>query len=361
MPKPKNTELNFLYENEKTKKNKERTKKKVNKEKRADKKSAQDETFDFDNEIVIGVTIPKEENKKKHGKAHNKKSKNKKVSNNQKDRIKAENKKTKKKEIKNKEKKAKENLEQSEKIKRPSNFRAFVKWIILIIALIIALLFFLMSPLFNLSQIDVVNNQKLSRETIISLSNLEIGQNVFKTMKAKIRKNIKENAYVEEVAIKRKLPNTIEISIKERKASYMIEFANSYAYINNQGYILEVSETKIEVPIIVGYTTKEEDIKPGSRLSENDLERLQMVLKITEIANSNGIGNYITRINIENKQNYTLIMDEKKKTIYLGDATNLSNKMLYLKAILTDEEGVEGEIFLNVDLDKENAFFRKKE
>lgn len=140
----------------------------------------------------------------------------------------------------------------------------------------------------------------------------------------------------------------------------MLEYANSFAYINNQGYILEISEEKLNVPIIQGYTTNQEEIKNGSRINNEDLEKLSTVLKIIESANANGIGDLVSKINIENKQNYTLILDSEKKTVYLGDASNLSNRMLYLKAILEQEKGVEGEIFINGDLNKQDVYFRIK-
>lgn len=140
----------------------------------------------------------------------------------------------------------------------------------------------------------------------------------------------------------------------------MLEYANSFAYINNQGYILEISEEKLNVPIITGYTTNQEEIKTGSRINNEDLEKLSAVLKIIESANANGVDNLISKINIEDKQNYTLILDSEKKTVYLGDASNLSNRMLYLKAVLEQEKGVEGEIFINGDLNKQDVYFRMK-
>ena len=79
-----------------------------------------------------------------------------------------------------------------------------------------------------------------------------------------------------------------------------------------------------------------------------------------ESANSNDIGGLITRINIENKQNYTLNLEEQKKIVYLGDASNISTRMLYLKAIISETKE-EGEIFINGDLNKDNVFFRAKE
>lgn len=368
MDKKRNTELNFLYLDDKhqKKKNKKRisptqtdskSKKTKKNNRRAGRVSAQEkkEVFNFDNEIVIGVTKIQTENEKKNLKKNAvKRNKDKQIN------MKQSHNKQKKKEHKL-EKNRKKYDNQRKANKKSELIKLIIKWTILISALIAAIIFFMMSPLFNISEIEVTGNEKISTDTIISLSKIEVGENIYKISSKRVGRNIKENAYIQEVSVKRSLPNKIIISIKERKSSFMLEYANSYAYINNQGYILEISDEKLNVPIIMGYSTKEEDIKAGNRLCDEDLEKIEKVLHIMESANANGIGNFITRINIEDKQNYTIIMEEKKKTIYLGDASNLSTRMPYLKAILIGEEGIEGEIFVNGDLNKENAFFRKKE
>ncbi len=58
MGKSKNTELNFLYMDEKYQEKSKKKKPNIKKNIRAEKflNSAQDNMFNFDNEIVIGVT-----------------------------------------------------------------------------------------------------------------------------------------------------------------------------------------------------------------------------------------------------------------------------------------------------------------
>ena len=105
---------------------------------------------------------------------------------------------------------------------------------------------------------------------IVSLSKLQIGQNLFRFNKNKVEKEIKTNPYVESVSVKRKLPNKIEITIEERNRNYNVEFLNGYAYINNQGYILEISEQKLEgIPVIQGISTEVEQIVEGNRFGNN--------------------------------------------------------------------------------------------
>ena len=212
---------------------------------------------------------------------------------------------------------------------------------------ITAIILFLLSPIFNITEVKVINNNKISSDTYISLSEIIIGENTFKIIKNKVVQNIKKEPYVEKVEVVRELPDKIQLIIEERTPTLMIEYAGSYAYLNNQGYILEISKEPIKAPIIKSISTEEENIKPGNRLNSVDLNKLGSVLKIIDIANGISIGEFITYIDIANSNDYIIRMDEKKKTIHLGNDSNLSNKLLYSKAIIEREEGIEGKILAN--------------
>ena len=263
------------------------------------------------------------------------------------------NNKTKKKNVK-----TKKELETAQK-KRKTVFRV-IKYLVLASILIGGGIYFLLSPFFNIKEIIVEGNEKIPKEEIISLSGINLEENTFKVQNNEVRKSIKQNAYIDIVEIKRKLPDKIQINVKERVTTFMLTFANAYVYLNNQGYILEVSQTKLNVPIITGFLTKEEDIHPGNRLCEEDLQRLEQALQITKSAESNDILNLITSINIEDKQDYILELKSEKKTVHMGDNSNLSTKMLYIISILEENKGVEGEIFVNTELNNKGAIFRKK-
>lgn len=234
---------------------------------------------------------------------------------------------------------------------------AVIKWVILIILLIGAILFFLSTPLFNISKISIVNNSKISSDTIEELSGLQIGDNIYRLSKKQMEQNIKQNPYIENVEIKRKLPSEIEILVKERQATYVLEIGNGFMSINNQGYMLELEETAEGLPIITGFSSKVENIIEGQRLNEEDLSRLETVLKIMDSINVNGITEKVTRIDISNKQNYSLTFEEEAKVVYLGDASDISTRILYLKAILGQEKGKSGEIFISGDTRKKQSIF----
>ena len=142
---------------------------------------------------------------------------------------------------------------------------------------------------------------------------------------------------------------------------FNIEFMNGYAYINNQGYILEISQEKLDLPVIQGAKTSEEKIVPGNRLDKEDLEKLETAITITKIWKNNEIEQKITSIDITDRLEYTMYVEEEKQKIYLGNDTNLNNKILWVQAIMKDNKGIEGEIYVNGDLnDKFKPRFKQK-
>ena len=99
----------------------------------------------------------------------------------------------------------------------------------------------------------------------------------------------------------------------------------------------------------------------GNRLNNEDLSRVEDVIKIMISAKENGLDVKITTIDISNKNEYSIYLEEEKKKVYLGDNTNLSNKMLYVVAIIEQEKEREGDIFVNGDLNnKFQPYFREK-
>lgn len=230
---------------------------------------------------------------------------------------------------------------------------AMIKWIILIVLLVGAILFFLSTPIFNISQISITGNSKVSTDTIEELSQMKLGDNIYRLSKNQIQKNIKENPYIENIEIKRKLPSELQIIVKERQATYLLEMGGGFMSMNNQGYLLEKETEANGLPILVGVSTKMENWIEGQRLEEEDLIRLETVLKIMDSINVKGITEKVSKIDMTNKQNYTLLFEEEGKTVYLGDASDISTRILRLKAILGQTKGETGEIFINGDTRKQ--------
>ena len=288
------------------------------------KKQDYDDKFDFDTETVIGMT-----NKNK---------------------------------IKQEEQKKKEFIKQQRKRNRLiKRIKRIVKFTLLLGIIIGAIVFATCSPIFNITDIEVLNNNRVSSETVISLSGINTNENIFRFIATKVSNNIKQNAYIEDVKIRRVLPNKVQIEVTEREPRFSIPVLGEFAYMSTQGYILEITQNELNLPIIYGLQTAEENITAGNRISKEDLESLEMILRIMNVMGDSGLSEKVTSIDISDKNDYSIYMQEERKTIHLGDGSNLSNKMLYVMAILEEEKDVAGEIFANGDLNSDfRVYFREE-
>ena len=136
----------------------------------------------------------------------------------------------------------------------------------------------LVTPVFNIQEIKVEGNSKVTTNNIINLSRIKIGENIFRNNKKKIEKNIKENPYIESVLIKRILPSTINLQISERKVEYQIKLISSYIYIDKSGNILENSNSKENVLTLEGYETTEDSLINEDKLQEVDRNKLDKLI-----------------------------------------------------------------------------------
>lgn len=232
-----------------------------------------------------------------------------------------------------------------------------IRWTSLMFILLGIGIFLCTSKIFKIQSISISGNEQIMKEEL--QIDDKIGDNIFLISKGKIEKDLKQNPYVKKVTTKKILPNKLEIKIEERQKAFMIKTENGYLYLDNQGYILEESSINLEKPIIIGYSSQE--LEPGKRLGEKDLEKLEDVRNIIKNCKKIEIYDIITNINISDEDDYIIYIENMRKLIYIGDSSNLANKMLYIKDILEKEEGKEGKAFVNGDFsDGFQAYFREE-
>lgn len=244
---------------------------------------------------------------------------------------------------------------EEEKPKKSIGF--IIKCVLIVIILIcIALVF---SGLFNIKNIEVVGNNRMSTESIINMSNIKIDDNLFFINKIRAKRNFKSNTYYDSAVIKRKFPNTVEITIKENVPKYMVQIGDSFAYISSQGYILEVAIEPLQIPILLGFKTDLSNASGGMRLDVEDLVKMDAANEIINVAESNEVIDMITKIDISDSDNYILYLDGEGKVVYLGNDSNLNTKIGTMKVIVENQKGKNGEVFVNMDLNRENARFKE--
>ena len=248
----------------------------------------------------------------------------------------------------------------NKKIKKKKG-KGIVKFILFII-LISGIIAFLKSPFFTLQKINVKGNNKVKSSEIIKLSKIEINKNMFQKNLLFLNKNLKKNPYIKNASLKIASSSEIELDIEERVEKYYVSASNKFYTIDNSGMILKESTTEpTNVIKLSMFKTELANIKVGEKLSESDIKDIEDI--------SNIIKNYIYTIKSDieiseayynEKIGYVVNLSQEKKVVYLGDKNKMETKILYLKKIIEQEKGIEGEIFLNKDFKDKFPVFREK-
>jgi cell division protein FtsQ len=318
-----------------TNKNKERKKySNKNFNARLDKNKINDEFCDFEDRTIKNKR--RDNNKKTNQKNLNRTTQNKTNKNNNE----AQNYQTRK--------KTKKEIEKDKRIKKMKIIKKILKLLILIALVAIAFIYISTSPFFNITEIELSGNSRFSQSTYINLANIPLNTNIFNFRKSEIISNLKQNAYVENVVIRRIIPNKVKIEIEERTVDFTVKISETeYIYINKNGYILEKNVNENKTVILKGISTDIENIVEGQQLNENDIEKINDVIKIQNAMKNNEIQESFDEIDVSSKYDYILKFENEAKEVYIGDTNDLNTKMMFMKYIINEQEGVPGKIYLN--------------
>lgn len=233
-------------------------------------------------------------------------------------------------------------IEKKKRKKRKA--RLILAMIILVIGGINAYL--LTSPSFKIQEISVKGNEQLSNQEIIQLAEVKNGDNIFSKLGIVMKVRLKQNGYIEDAQINKIYLNRIEIRVKERQKQFQIKMGTEgYIYIDEQGYLLEYATDKLEIPTIIGMDITQANLETMHRLGEKDLNKMENILQIREECKKIEIADKITQLQV--KDEYIVSLENDGITINLGDASNLKNRIYYVSAILKQEAGNKGTIYVN--------------
>lgn len=219
------------------------------------------------------------------------------------------------------------------KIERKKRSRKnFFRFIILIILISFTVLFSFKSKYFEINNFKIKGNKKLTNSQIINSSMINIGENIFRINKKEAINNLKKKSYIKNVDISRKLPDTIEIDITERKAILFIQKLSSFLLIDEEGIILEQKDNNEEqLPVFIGLDTQ--NVNLGDNMFSTKLNS-DIIDLIYESLNLNII-NLFDKVDLKTKDEINIFL---KDGIYVafGTLDNVKYKLGLLNEILKD-------------------------
>jgi len=244
-----------------------------------------------------------------------------------------------------------------------------------------------LSVFFKVRVITVSGMEKYSAWTVKEASGIEEGDNLlsFGSIKA-CGKIIAELPYVESVRIGIKLPDTVNIEIKELDMVYSIRDSSGLWWLvtaegktvdqvnaaTASGYP-QVVGVLLDMPTVGGQAVAAE-VKGTSSDEEEVLEdvtvpvlvtnqdRLNTALEIMQYLEENGVIGQITAINVDDLANLRMKYNGDQYDIRLGDATRLNYKIdLMWQAINSLKEYDTGLLDISFDLMEDKVIYEPGE
>lgn len=198
--------------------------------------------------------------------------------------------------------------------------------------LLISAIVYLQSPLSHIKRIEVAGSNVVPNEEIIKLSGLSAGTNIWVINEKDAKEKMKSHPMIESVEIKRKLPQTVVINVKERNVVGFVKSDSEFNPVLENGMIVTASNLKNQGdgPLLNNFDDEQYLVRMAAELS-----------KIPE-----DIYNLISEVSWEptekNKYKILLYMNDG----FIVDATirNFSTKMSAYPSIISqldpDDKGI---------------------
>lgn len=236
---------------------------------------------------------------------------------------------------------------------------------IVLIACVLSLLFligygiyyFSTSSKYNVAKVEFVNNTIYDAETLTETANVPIGENLYKVSKKYIKTNLNTLPYIEDISIRRKRPDTIQIIVSEYISKYLAynEETDKYLRLTKEGIILEEvsGDKKTDDELLLFGLSFDDNLKLKTNIAETEKQKITNYEKVNKIYNKSGIDKKIT--SVEFKENNVIITLDFDINVILNDK-ELDYNVNFLRSILDEIPGKAG----TIDMTKPNPVFTEK-
>ena len=110
------------------------------------------------------------------------------------------------------------------------------------------------TPLFTLQHVEIHGNTYLTEEQITAIGRIHKGEPLFQLQTDAVAQNLMHDLRVESAVVRRRLPDTVEIEVSERKPVATMACDYGYLDLDRNGKVLSVYKNlhNVPIPLITG-------------------------------------------------------------------------------------------------------------
>ncbi len=188
---------------------------------------------------------------------------------------------------------------------------------------------------FRVSEINVEKNEIYSDEQILEQLPIAIGDNLF-SFDVEEAENLLRKAlpYIGDVQISRSLPNTVTITVSERKAEMTLVLGDDAYLLSGDLQVLDrIGGAEITAGVTRLYTGSIARCLVGEAVTFTDSRTSEDLKELYRCLSEYGILQHVITIDMVSRFDITINYADRF-TIYLADVDNMDIKIRFLKKIL---------------------------
>ena len=135
------------------------------------------------------------------------------------------------------------------------------------------------SPIFVLRHVQVDGAVYLKKEELVRISGIYMGEPLFQLETDQVTKRLLQDLRIEEALVRRQLPSTLEITIKERMPVATVACEYGYLDIDRQGKVIDSYRTlkNMPIPMITGVQVR--DLYIGDDVEDEMVKKILSFLQ----------------------------------------------------------------------------------
>ena len=172
------------------------------------------------------------------------------------------------------------------------------------------------SPEFAISELTVEGNARVARQELEQTIGVAVGDNVFARSPEEIEASLQQHPWIAEAHVRRRLPSSFEIRVRERTAVLLLALGTTYL-VDEEGTVFKSLQDgdPVDLPVITGV---DEARFRGDRSYRTELLTSAIALatewRLAGLARREGIA----EIHIEANEEITLFVGEDGTEVRLG-------------------------------------------
>ena len=217
--------------------------------------------------------------------------------------------------------------------RRRRNFGRFFRGLIFLVVSAAVIGFFVYVPFFTLSEIKLIGAKYLTQEDIMRIGNIYMGEQLFRLETDVVQNRLSKDLRIEEVSVRRHLPHTLEVKIKEREPLAIIQCDYGYLDLDRNGIVLDSYKTlkTMQIPMITGAAIR--DLYIGDEVED---EQVKKILEFLQHLNADAL-NQISEVALV-ESNYVVLYSATAQPVQIriGKLERLEDKAKLTEDFLRD-------------------------